>query len=57
MANDDSIVLCGEWETGMADVDASGGKYNIRLPILDIVKHPNYDPTVGPVNGNDQAKL
>ena len=36
----DVEVVCGEWETGNTSASLSGEKYNIILPIIEIVRHP-----------------
>ena len=36
----DVEVVCGEWEIGSTSASLSGEKYNIILPIVDIVRHP-----------------
>jgi hypothetical protein len=37
------LILCGEWETGAAPQGVSGEEYNLVLPILEIVRHPDFD--------------
>jgi hypothetical protein len=51
MAEADSIIICGEWETSQASM--LGERYNIVLPIQDIIRHPDFDPAKGPIGGND----
>jgi len=53
MGSEDSIILCGEWDTSQATSSSSGERYNLELPILDIVRHPDFDPSKGIINGND----
>ena len=36
----DVEVVCGEWEIGSTSASLSGEKYNIILPIVNIVRHP-----------------
>ena len=36
----DVEVVCGEWEIGNTSASLSGEKYNIILPIVNIVRHP-----------------
>ena len=36
----DVEVICGEWEIGNISASLSGEKYNIILPITEIVRHP-----------------
>ena len=58
MTGDDAEILCGEWETGPSRPDSSGEKYNVILPILEIVRHPDWDTSPGiggPGAGNDIA--
>ena len=50
MTGDDSFILCGEFDTSMASSDTTGEEYNIILPILEIVRHPQFDALNG---GND----
>jgi len=47
--------LCGEWDTSQATSAQSGERYNAELPVLEIVRHPDFDPSKGPINGNDIA--
>ena len=42
MTGADAEILCGEWETWNAPSISSGERYNIKLNIKDIVKHPDY---------------
>ena len=51
LGSEDSIILCGEWDTSQATSSSSGERYNIELPILDIVRHPGFDPSKGIING------
>jgi len=53
MTGDDSFLLCGEWDSSQAGKEASGERYNIELPIKEIIRHPDFDPAKGPINGND----
>jgi len=53
MGSSDSIILCGEWDTSQATSSSSGEEFNIMLPILDVVRHPDFDPSKGIINGND----
>merc|ERR1719250_555916 len=39
----------------MASMEATGEKYNVELHILEIIRHPDFDPTKGPIGGNDLA--
>merc|ERR1711892_118020 len=49
----DAEILCGEWETGPTPPSLSGENKNIVLSILDIKRHPKFDPKIGPIAGND----
>jgi hypothetical protein len=55
MTGEDSSILCGEWDTSQASSVTSGEKYNVELPILEIIRHPGFDPAKGTINGNDIA--
>ena len=58
MTGEEAEILCGEWETGATTPHYSGEKYNVILPILEIVRHPDWDTspgTGGPGAGNDIA--
>ena len=57
MTGYDVDILCGEWETGDTPWVQSGEKYNVLLPIKEIVRHPNFDATegAGPIGGSDIA--
>jgi len=52
----DVEILCGEWETGKANQSTSGEEYNVVLPILDIVRSPDFEAGGrGPAGGADIA--
>ena len=51
----DADILCGEWQTGATPREVSGELYNVRLHILQILKHPGFDASQGPIGGNDIA--
>jgi len=51
MVGQDARIVCGEWDTSQDDDE----DYNIVLPILQIVRHPDYDPAVGVSKGSDLA--
>jgi len=53
MTEDDSIILCGEWDSSQATMNVSGEGYNVKLPVLEIVRHPGFNPAKGPIGGND----
>jgi len=57
MTGMDAQILCGEFETGPAPSDLSGEKYNVILPINEIVRHPNFNTSegAGPIDGSDIA--
>lgn len=57
MDGSDAQILCGEWETGDVPSNSSGERYNVVLPIEEIVRHPDFDtgPNAGPGAGNDIA--
>ena len=55
MLTRDADILCGEWQTGATTREVSGELYNVRLHILQIVKHPGFDASQGPIGGNDIA--
>ena len=48
-------IVCGEWELGAVPRTVSREKYNVILPVEEIVVHENYDFKKGPINGNDIA--
>ena len=52
MTGEDAVVLCGEWEIGNFSTEQSGEQYNIILPILEVITHPNYTIVRG--NRNSQ---
>ena len=50
----DAEILCGEWQTRSASPSTSGEEYNVVLPILQIVRHPDFDSgEEGPAGGSD----
>ena len=51
----DARIVCGEHETGPVPSNLSGEKYNVAFPILEIVRHPNFNATKGPISGSDIA--
>jgi len=53
MTASDSVIRCGEWDISQASSQSTGEQYNIELPIVEIVRHPGYDPVKGVINGND----
>jgi len=57
MTGDDVDILCGEWETGDTPRVLSDERYNVLLPIKDIVRHPNFNTSegAGPIGGSDIA--
>ena len=58
MSGEDAEIVCGEWETGPRYSLFSGETYNVILPILEIVRHPDWDTSPGrggPGAGNDIA--
>ena len=57
MTGDDVEILCGEWETGDTPRVLSDERYNVLLPIKDIVRHPNFNTSegAGPIGGSDIA--
>ena len=55
MGPGDAEVLCGEWETGNFSMEESGERYNLVLPITQIIRHPGFIPALGPIGGNDLA--
>ena len=55
MAGEHGRIVCGEWDTNENSIDASGEAFNIHLPIIRIIRHPDFLPTLGPLNGNDIA--
>ena len=46
MTGENAEVLCGEWDTASDDEE----KYNVRLPIVKITRHPEYDISRGKEN-------
>ena len=50
LTGNEAEILCGEWETGTVAPEDSGEVYNIILPIIKIVKHPDYHISRGEVN-------
>ena len=49
-------IVCGEWETGPANMETSGEEYNVILPIKKIIRHEDFDAREdGPGAGNDIA--
>ena len=42
MTGDDAEIICGEWQTGPISTD-SGERYNVILPIKNIIRHPDYE--------------
>ena len=56
MDGSDAEIICGEWQTGSTSQSASGEKYNVVLPIVDIVQSPAFDANgLGPGGGGDIA--
>ena len=58
MTGSDADILCGEWQTGSFPQEDSEEKYNIKLEILEVIQHPDFDTTGGgggPRLGNDIA--
>lgn len=58
MTGEDAEILCGEWETGPSSPESSGELYNVLLPVLEIVRHPDWDTSPGqggPGAGSDIA--
>jgi len=56
MDGGDAQILCGEWQTGNDDQTVTEEKYNVVLPITEIIRHPNFDTkTEGPGAGSDIA--
>jgi len=53
MTGEDSIILCGEWDSSQAAMNVSGERYNVNLIVLEIVRHPGFNPAIGPIGGND----
>ena len=53
MMPQDSVILCGEFDTSQASYTNSGERYNIEFPILKIVRHPGFSPSEGPLLGSD----
>jgi hypothetical protein len=53
MTGHDVQIICGEWETGTTPKELSGEKYNVLLPIKEIVRHPNFNTGEG--GGSDIA--
>ena len=48
-----SIIVFGEWDISQAVSFFSGERYKVRVPILGIVRHTDFEPEKGPTNGND----
>ena len=58
MGGNDAEIVCGEWQTGSTKQGASGEKYNVVLPIVDIIRSPDYNTAgEGPAGGADIAGL
>ena len=56
ISGEDTEILCGEWETSEATPESSKEEYNVVLPIIEVVIHPNFDASgEGPGAGNDIA--
>ena len=56
MGGNDAEIVCGEWQTGSTKQGASGEKYNVVLPIVDIIRSPDYNTAgEGPAGGADIA--
>merc|ERR1712223_166280 len=52
----DTEILCEEWQTGSTSQATSGEKYNVLLPITEIVRSPGFDASgLGPGGGSDIA--
>ena len=51
----DSHILCGEWQLGEVPMELSQEEYNIRLSITEIVRHPGFNLSMGPLGGSDIA--
>ena len=45
MTGEDAEILCGEWQTGDLPPEQSQERFNILLPIISIIRHPDY--TIG----------
>ena len=50
MTGEDAEIICGEWETGSTPANESGEENNIILPILKIIRHPDYQIVRGEAN-------
>ena len=56
MDGSDVDILCGEWETGTTPQEFSDETYNVDLPILEIIRHQDFDAAKeGPAAGSDIA--
>ena len=55
MDGGDVDVLCGEWQLGRAPKELSDEEYNVFLEVTEIRRHPNFNASVGPSEGNDIA--
>ena len=57
MTGSDADILCGEWQTGPFPSEDSGEEYNIKLEILQVIQHPDFNtrPGGGPRLGSDIA--
>ena len=55
MDGPDSEVICGEWDSSMATGDTTGERFNVVLPVVKILRHPDFDPAKGPINGGDMV--
>ena len=42
MTGEHAEILCGEWQTGDLSPEDSQEEFNILLPILEILRHPDY---------------
>eukprot|EP00092_Neocalanus_flemingeri_P036130 GFUD01039335.1.p1 GENE.GFUD01039335.1~~GFUD01039335.1.p1 ORF type:complete len:617 (-),score=141.95 GFUD01039335.1:13-1863(-) len=49
MTKDEATIVCGEWQTNVFE------NSKIILEIKEIIRHPEYNETAGPINGNDIA--
>merc|ERR1712126_56566 len=53
MTSEDADIICGEWETGTMKSSRSEEEY--ILSIKEIIRHPNFNTSSGPGDGNDIA--
>ena len=56
MDGSDAEIICGEWQTDSTSQNVSGEKYNVVLPIVEIIQSPAFDAEgQGPGGGSDIA--